>query len=326
MTLPWLADVLRDAGLVVIEHGNWRKHVRPGDWSPQFGVVHATAAPRTQSDSVQIAVVRDGRADLPGPIANAVVDRLGRWHVVSAGRCNSTLVGTAGPFRGKGNTYALSTEACNDNRSEPWPEVQYRSYVRGWAAWCRPLGWTASKLVGHKEHTPGRKTDPTFSMSRFRADVAAVLAGEDDDMTEEDRKLLRAVHADVRKILTGNLATYESGAPENALIWWIRMLANTADPALRKGAYAKFPPPPAPGLAQIGTQLAALRTDVAALAGRDLVDEAQLADLLAPQLVAAVVSQLPDNIADLTRDQLVTAVEDGVRAAFAGGLAPDTTS
>lgn len=180
--LLWLPEVLRAAGLTVVEHADWRNHDRPGDWSPRFGVVHATAAPRSQSDDVQVRVVRDGRSDLPGPISNAVVDRLGRWHIVSSGRCNSTLTGTAGPFEGWGNTYALSTEACNDNVGEPWPEVQYRSYVWGWAAWCRRLGWAADRLVGHKEHTPGRKTDPSFDMSRFRRDVAALLAGEDEDM------------------------------------------------------------------------------------------------------------------------------------------------
>lgn len=182
MTLTWLADVLRAAGLEVVEHTGWKSHYRPGDWSPRYGVVHATAAPSSQADDVQVRVVRDGRADLPGPIANAVVDRQGRWHVVSGGRCNSTLVGTAGPFKGLGNTNALSVEGCNNNTDEPWPDAQYRSYVRGWAAWCRRLGWTADRLVGHKEHTPGHKTDPSFDMARFRRDVAAVLAGEDDDM------------------------------------------------------------------------------------------------------------------------------------------------
>ncbi|MFC6017209.1 N-acetylmuramoyl-L-alanine amidase [Plantactinospora solaniradicis] len=187
MALTWLADELRKAGLTVVEHSNWKTHDRPGSWSPTFGVIHATAAPKSQADSVQISVVRNGRSDLPGPIANATIDRAGVWHVLSAGRCNSTLAGTAGPYKGKGNTYALSTEACNDNRSEPWPDVQYRSYVRGWAAWCRRLGWPASRLVGHKEHTPGRKTDPSFNMATFRRDVAAVLAGgEDDEMSVED--------------------------------------------------------------------------------------------------------------------------------------------
>lgn len=185
MTLTWLADVLRADGLKVVEYPNWKTHDRDGSWSPTYGVVHATAAPRSQLDSVQIRVVRDGRSDLPGPIANAVVDRKGVWHVVGGGRCNSTLVGTAGPFKGLGNTNALSVEGCNDNLTEPWPAVQYDAYVRGWAAWCRRLGWTAAKLVGHKEHTPGRKTDPTFSMTTFRADVARAIAGGGDDMSTE---------------------------------------------------------------------------------------------------------------------------------------------
>lgn len=189
MSLPWLADVLRAAGLTVVEHAGWKTHARPGGWAPRYGVVHATAAPKSQADTVQVRVVRDGRTDLLGPIANAAVDRLGRWHVLSAGRCNSTLTGTAGPYKGLGNTYALSVEGLNDNKAEPWPATQYQSYVRGWAAWCKRLGWTASNLVGHKEHTPGHKTDPTFDMGQFRRDVTAALAGEDaDDMAVTDKQ------------------------------------------------------------------------------------------------------------------------------------------
>lgn len=178
MTIPWLADELRTAGLTVVEHAGWKTRMAGSTWTPRFGVVHATAAPRTQSDETQVRIVRDGREGLPGPIANACVDRQGRWHVLAVGRCNTTLIGTAGPFQGLGNTYALGIEACNDNLSEPW--AQYGSYYRGWAAICRRLGWTASNLVGHKEHTPGHKTDPTFSMGQFRTDVARVLAGGDD--------------------------------------------------------------------------------------------------------------------------------------------------
>jgi N-acetylmuramoyl-L-alanine amidase len=198
----WLADVLRAAGLTVVEQPGWRTHRRPRQWRPTYGVVHATAAPRSQSDEEQVRVVRKGRSDLPGPIANACVDRRGRWHVISAGNCNTTLNGTAGPFNGLGNRHALGVEACNNNGLEgepfePWPEAQYRSYVRGWAAICRKLGWTEANLVGHKEHTPGHKSDPTFSMKRFRADVADVLAGKDNDVgTLEGRQAdqLRDTH------------------------------------------------------------------------------------------------------------------------------------
>lgn len=178
--IAWLADVLRAAGLTVVEHANWQTRAVPGSWEPRYGVVHATAAPRDQADTVQVRVVRDGRQGLPGPIANACVDRAGRWHVLAAGRCNTTIVGTAGPYRGLGNTNALGVEACNDNRAEPWPGAQYRAYVRGWAAIAYHLDWEPARLRGHLEHCPGHKTDPTFDMDRFRADVAAALAGGDD--------------------------------------------------------------------------------------------------------------------------------------------------
>lgn len=196
MTMPWLADVLRAEGLTVVEHAGWKTRVIPGSWSPKYGVVHATAAPRSQSDARQVEIVRDGRSDLDGPIAVACVDRDARWHVLGAGRCNTTLVGTAGPYKGLGNSGAVGVEACNDNAGEPWPRAQYESYYRGWAAIARRLGWTAHNLVGHKEHTPNRKTDPTFNMDQFRANVARVLAGEDDDMLQgEDKEFIQtAVH------------------------------------------------------------------------------------------------------------------------------------
>lgn len=189
-TLPWLADVLRDAGLTVIEHAGWKTRGRPGTWAPRFGIVHATAAPASQSDATQIRIVRDGREGLVGPIANACVARNGVWHVLAAGRCNTTIPGTSGPYGGLGNTYALGIEACNDNRDEPWPDVQYTAYVIGWAAIARKLGWGPDRLRGHREHTPGRKTDPTFNMAAFRTHVAGRLAnkGGNDVGTLEGRQ------------------------------------------------------------------------------------------------------------------------------------------
>jgi hypothetical protein len=192
----WLADALRDAGLTVVEHSGWKDHAVSGSWTPTYGIAHATAAPKSQPDDTQVRIVRDGRSDLRGPIANACVDRRGRWHVLSAGRCNTTIVGTAGPYKGLGNTNALGVEACNDNRSEPWPAVQYESYYRGWAVICKRLGWQPSRVRGHKEHTPGHKTDPTFNMDQFRRDIAAAMDG-DDDMTPEQAKQLQRIEAHV---------------------------------------------------------------------------------------------------------------------------------
>lgn len=183
MRITWLADELRAAGLTVIEHAGWRERAVDGTWAPQFGIVHATAAPASQSDATQVRIVRDGREGLQGPIAVACVDRDARWQVVAAGRCNTTIAGTAGPYEGKGNTYALGVEACNNNIDEPWPPAQYRSYVAGWAVIAKRMGWSPAQLRGHKEHTPGHKTDPTFNMDTFRADVARAMTGEDDMAT-----------------------------------------------------------------------------------------------------------------------------------------------
>lgn len=270
MRLLWLADELRNAGLTVVEHTGWQTHYRSGTWEPRYGVVHATAAPASQSDDTQVRIVRDGRTDLPGPIANACVDRQGRWHVLSAGRCNTTLTGTAGPFEGLGNSYALGVEACNDNRGEPWPSVQWEAYARGWAAICRKLGWTAANLVGHKEHTPGHKTDPTFNMGQFRARVGVLLAGGlEDDMSADD-----------------------------ATIGFVRALN-----------YARNPDNPewTPAQAQYGRQIrGALQAIVAgALTGRDFTDEpAIVAGVLAgldPEKIAAAI---PPTLAREVADEL----------------------
>lgn len=196
MRITWLAGVLRAAGLTVVEHAGWEARAVAGTWEPRFGIVHATAAPAGQDDDVQVRIVRDGRTDLTGPIANACVDRAGRWHVLAAGRCNTTVAGTAGPYDGRGNSGALGVEACNDNRSEPWPPVQYDSYVRGWAAIARRLGWSAQQLRGHKEHTPGRKTDPTFDMRAFRSHVQAAIEEDDMPSAEEIAKAVWSYDVD----------------------------------------------------------------------------------------------------------------------------------
>ena len=194
---------------------------------------------------------------------------------------------------------------------------------RGWNAYggATPTMWQ----YGSNIDCPGASGQTDVNAYRGTlAQLRALLTGSEEDpmaLADVERELAE-LRADVRKILTGNLAPNpDTGKPENAVTWWLRMLANNADPTVLK-AYPDWPAIPA-GLAQLGAQLAVLRADVAALAGRDPVDEAQLADLLAPQLVAAVTAQLPDDLGGMTRDQVVGAVEQGVRDAFAGGLAPD---
>lgn len=268
MAILWLADVLRAGGLTVVEHAGWQTRAADGSWTPTFGVVHATAAPASQADDTQVRIVRDGREGLPGPIANACVDRLGRWHVLAAGRCNTTLVGTAGPYEGLGNSYALGIEACNDNLGEPWPPVQYHAYAAGWAAICRRLGWAASRLVGHKEHTPGRKSDPTFDMTQFRAVVAARITGGAIMAVEDDT--WRLLHDGTRP---GPNQTAGGGIP----IAWLPRQFYELDNAVAKLAadVADLKARPAVQAAPVdpaGIRAALLDPDVLAAIGAAVVD------------------------------------------------------
>lgn len=187
MRLLWLPDVLRAAGLTVREVDGWQR--RGSDsYGPVRGITcHATAGSRRSTDASEIGVLLNGSETAPAPIAQLYLSRTGTWFVVASGTCYHNKTGWAGPNKGYGNDNLLGIEAQHSNTTdEPWTEVQYRSYARGVAALVRhkASGYDVplAHVAGHKEHQPGSKSDPTFSMAKFRADVAAVLAGEDDDM------------------------------------------------------------------------------------------------------------------------------------------------
>lgn len=176
MRLLWLADVLRAAGLTVHEVAGWRTR---GDesYGPVKGVIiHETRGSATSSDAGEINVLVNGRVGLSGPIAQLYLSRTGDWHVVASGTCHHVKTGWGGPFNGVGNDGLLGIEAQH-GEAEDWARkpVQYQSYIRGVAAILRHTGWPPP--VGHKEHQPGDKPDPEFSMATFRAQVAAAPTG-----------------------------------------------------------------------------------------------------------------------------------------------------
>lgn len=305
-TIPWLADELRRAGLTVVEHTGWKTRGRPGTWLPRFGIVHATAAPRGQADAIQVAIVRDGRQGLIGPIANACVARDGRWHVLAAGRCNTTIPGTSGPYNGLGNTYALGVEACNDNAGEPWPPAQYDAYVRGWAVIARKMGWGPDQLRGHKEHTPGRKTDPTFSMPSFRATVGRLLAGQEDiDMTPEQAKQLRDSHFTLAAGIPNPIG--DGRVPLHVWAGWLTGAVKAQTAAITAIANAAGD---AESVSQLHAELSNLAETVSAQAAAELARDAAMAERL--DAVRDLLEALDSGT--LTQDELVSRIRVTVTA------------
>lgn len=173
----WIPQVLRDAGLTVIEVPGWQTRTTTNDsgdpsfFEPQGLIVHETRGSATSTDAGEINVMINGREGLSGPIAHVYLSRTGYWHMVTAGKSNHVKTGWGGPFRGLGNSRLLGIEAQHAT-GEPWTPLQYLSYIRGVAAILEHTGWT---VAGHFEHQPGDKTDPAFNMETFRAQVKDVI-------------------------------------------------------------------------------------------------------------------------------------------------------
>lgn len=184
MRLLWLADVLRAAGLQVVEVDGWK--TRGSDsYGPLRGLVcHETRGSATSTDAGEIGVLVNGRVGLSGPISQLYLSRTGVWHVVASGTCHHVKTGWGGVHTGYGNDSLIGVEAAHAE-SEDWVNkpTQYDSYVRGVAAVCKHMGWDRGAVVGHKEHQPGDKPDPEFSMDAFR--VKVVFAMEDDMPTPD---------------------------------------------------------------------------------------------------------------------------------------------
>lgn len=133
-------------------------------------VAHHTAgapASRRPDPYPSLAVVRDGRAGLPGPLAQLGLGRDGTVYVIAAGRASHA--GKVNDARYQ-NAHAIGIEAENSG-NEAWPQAQYDAYVRLTGALMRHY---RCDVRGHKEVAvpKGRKPDPSFNMDQFRADIA----------------------------------------------------------------------------------------------------------------------------------------------------------
>lgn len=176
--LIWLPTALRAAGLPVVEVPGWENRGH-GDisFNVQGVLCHHTAGPLT-GDAPSLPIVVNGRPDLAGPLSQLFLARSGTWHVVAAGKAWHAGKGDAGTVweNFDGNGRLIGVEAENTGLpNDPWPHVQMESYAKGVAAVLKHLRSTSAWALGHKEYAPSRKTDPSFSMSAFRAMVDSHL-------------------------------------------------------------------------------------------------------------------------------------------------------
>lgn len=178
-----LPDVLRKAGLRVVEVPGWRDFSRPestGGFNPVGNLWHHTGAkdtnPLSLDDDLAYAkwLAEIGRSDLPAPLCQLSVGRNGTIYVCAAGRGNHAGTAKAsGPVpAGDGNALYIGWE-CQNTGSEGWSGPQYEAMVKGAAATSLAYGWTAVANRAHKETSVTGKWDPgQLAMDDFREDIA----------------------------------------------------------------------------------------------------------------------------------------------------------
>jgi hypothetical protein len=198
----WLADVLRAEGLKVVELDGWKTRGQ-GDQYKLWGIIcHHTGG--NNSPVSEIAFHRQ-----LGLAAQIHLAKDGTVTVCGVGKANHA---GAGDYPGlpsdNANPYTIGIEAVNlppknGAHRESWPNAQYDAYVKCCAAICRKLAVRADRVISHKEWA-GRKQgkwDPgSIDMNIFRADVQARIdsfnpLNQEDDLTPEQDKMLREVHA-----------------------------------------------------------------------------------------------------------------------------------
>lgn len=179
-----LARVAREAGLTVKEESGWKTRGHGQMASCQSIIIHHTAGAWTDADYNSRTTILKGNSTTPGPLSQYGIGRnTGTVYVFAAGNCahagRNSLV-SAVKYR---NANAIGIEIENNGLGEPYTPQTYNAAVALAAQLVKEFGLKVADVVGHKEIALtasgklGRKTDPSFSMTKFRQDVAAKIEG-----------------------------------------------------------------------------------------------------------------------------------------------------
>lgn len=173
---------------------SWRDHHRPastGGWGDMHGcLLHHTGPFATVKG--MLAMLWEGRSDLPGPLCNEATGPDGRVYLIGWGRANHAGLGAAnvrdallhdvappapGPDAIDGNAILYGNEVIHPG-SGPYPHEQIEAAVRVTAAKIEAHGWKAASAIQHKGWTR-RKVDMSWhgddAQADFRDEVARAL-------------------------------------------------------------------------------------------------------------------------------------------------------
>jgi len=191
MKLSNLANVLRAAGLTVVETPGWAtRGYANQDLTEVRGILwHHTATASARSMSAGAPTLQmtiNGRSDLAGPLCNITFGRDGTVYLVAAGVANHAGAGSApGIPTDMGNHYLIGIEMESSGVAPwDWTADQIRVAPHLGAAleraYLSSLPEAQRLQLGHKEYSSQGKIDPAGwpgDMDGLRASINAVLNG-----------------------------------------------------------------------------------------------------------------------------------------------------
>jgi hypothetical protein len=149
--------------------------------TPTGLVDHHDASTRKSGEWGALGVIRDGRSDVPGPLASwqgaRCLDGTPRVALVAAGRGNHAGLGgpMAGATKNAGNAFLVGVEWANDGVGEAFTAAAHYAHDALFRCIAEVCGFPITRVIGHKEWAPGRKSDPPYSMAWRRGTVAAAV-------------------------------------------------------------------------------------------------------------------------------------------------------
>ena len=212
MKLSDLANVLRAAGLTVVETTGWATRGYDGqDLTETAGVLWhhtATARERYAADSAPtLGTCIGGRPDLAGPLCNIVLGRNGVAYLVAAGVANHAGAGSApGVPTDLGNHYLIGIEMESSGVAPwDWTAAQLAAAPRLGAAlernYLNHLPPEMRLQLGHLEYSSQGKIDPAGwpgGMDGLRMAINDVLNNKGaDNMALTDADITKLFNAAV---------------------------------------------------------------------------------------------------------------------------------
>lgn len=173
--VPWLVDAAKLTGYPVVEVGGWRNRGHGGMRVIEGVVGHHTANPQS-GEYPSLRIVRDGRGDLAGPLAQFGLGRSGTIYVIAAGLSWHAGASRWAGFTDLGDEF-LGIEAESSGVEDDWTDAQRDCYPRLVASLLFYMRRDASRFGFHKEvcRPLGRKIDAAFWNGKEMRDRVAWL-------------------------------------------------------------------------------------------------------------------------------------------------------